>query len=137
VQSEYPVRELVFHIKPVSGQWVHWPTMRFMNMECTPDKITAEVGGFTLISLHNIPAFHEEPAMPPNLSAKQWILIYYEENDKTGKDKFWTSLGRTIYASYSAKIKINGETRDLANELTRGAASDDEKLQRLFDYCRN
>jgi hypothetical protein len=137
VQSEYPVRELIFHVKPVSNQWVHWPSMRSMNMGCNPDKVSADVGGFTAISLHNVPAFHGEPSMPPDLSAKQWILIYYEENDNTGKDKYWKSLGRAIYASYSPKIKINGETRDLANELTHGAANDDEKLQRLYDYCRN
>ena len=65
--------------------------MRMMPFGCAPDKVANEAGGFTLVSLHNLPAFREEPAMPPEYSAKQWILIYYEENDNTGKDKYWKS----------------------------------------------
>lgn len=136
VQSEYPVRELIFHVKPVTGQYVHWPDMRMMNFGCNPDKVVNEAGGFTLISLHNIPAFHDEPEMPPEYSAKQWILIYYQENDNTGKDKYWKSLGRSLYSGYSSKIRVNGETRDTAAELIRGAATDEEKVARLFEYCQ-
>src|ERR1700761_4423030 len=136
VQSEYPTRELIFHIKPVSGQWVHWPNMRFMNFGWKPDKIANEIGGFTLISTHNIPAFHEEAAMPPEYSAKQWLLIYYEENENTGSDKYWKSLGRAMYARYSPKVKVNGDARNIADELTRGATSDEEKVNRLFAYCQ-
>ena len=136
VQSEYPVRELVFHVKPVSGQWVHWPNMRMMPFGCNADKVTNEMGGFTLVTLHNIPAFQEEPSMPPEYSSKQWILIYYEENDNTGKDKYWKSLGRQLYGEYSSKIKINGDVKSTANELIHGASADDEKILRLFEYCR-
>lgn len=136
VQSEYPVRELIFHVKPVSGQWVHWPNMRIMNFGCNPDKVTNELGGFTLITLHDIPAFHEEAAMPPEYSAKQWLLIYYEENENTGSDKYWKSLGKSMYSRYSSEVKVNGETRNTANELIRGATTDDEKVSRLFEYCQ-
>lgn len=136
VQSEYPVRELNFHIKPVTGVWEQWPNMRIMNFGCNPDKVTPEQGGFSLVSLHNIPAFREEPAMPPEYSAKQWLLIYYEENDKSGKEKYWTSLGHAMYSEYSQKLKVNGDVRNLAKELTAGATNNDEKIARLLDYCR-
>ena|SRR5579875_559363 len=136
VQSEYPVRELVFHLKPVSSQWVQWPNMRTMNFLCNPDKIAIEAGGFTAITLHNIPAFQEEENMPPEYSSKAWILVYYEENTNTGKDKYWKSLGRELYANYSSKVKVNGEARSLASELTQGATSDEDKVVRLFEYCR-
>ena len=137
VQSEFPVRELVFHVKPVSGQWVHWPQMRMMNFGCNPDPLKNEMGGFTLITLHNIPPFREEPQMPPEFSSKQWLLIYYEENENTGKDKYWNSLGRQIYSSYAPRIKITGEVKSVAAELTSGVSSDEDKMARLVDYCRN
>lgn len=136
VQSEYPVRELIFYIKPVSGAWVHWPAMRIMSFGCNPDKGVTEVDGFTVIALHNIPAFHEEPEMPPEYSTRQWILIYYEENDNTGKDKYWTSLGQSLYTGYSSRIIVNSDVRNTANGLIAGARSDDEKIARLLDYCR-
>lgn len=137
VQSEYPVRELIFHVKPVTGQWVHWPTMRMMPFGgCNPGNAANEAGGFVSFTLHNVPAFHEEAYMPPEYSAKQWILIYYEENENTGKDKYWKSLGRQLYSRYSAKVKVNGEVRDTASEVIRGATTDEEKVARLFEFCR-
>lgn len=136
VQSEYPVRELVFHLKAVSGSWVHWPNMRLMPFGCNPESIVREANGFTMVTLHNIPAFIEEPWMPPEYSAKQWILVYYEENDNAGKDKFWKSLGRELYSDYSSTVKVNGDVKNLAAELVRGASTDDEKILRLFQYCQ-
>jgi hypothetical protein len=136
VQSEYPVRELVFHIKPVTGTWVHWPNMRLMPFGCNPESVIREANGFMMITLHNIPAFVEEPWAPPEYSAKQWILVYYEENDNTGKDKFWKSLGRELYSDYSSTVKVNGDVKNTAAELVSGASSDEEKLLRLFRYCQ-
>ncbi|HEY3939035.1 MAG TPA: DUF3857 domain-containing protein [Bryobacteraceae bacterium] len=136
VQSEFPVDEVTFHIKPVSGTFVQWPTMRFMPFGCNPGEPKPEMGGFFMLTLHNVPAFHEEPWMPPALSAKQWILIYYEENTNSGRDKYWTSLGRQLYGEYSSKVKVNGAVKDIAREVIAGAASDDEKLDDLAAYCR-
>lgn len=136
VQSEYPVRELVFHIKPVMGIWVHWPEMRLLPLGCKPDSMVHELSGFVMVTLHNIPAFVEEPWMPPEYSSKQWILVYYEENDNTGSDKFWKSLGRALYAEYSSTVKVNGDVKSIAQELVRGASSDEDKLLRLFQYCQ-
>ncbi|MGA8030267.1 MAG: DUF3857 domain-containing protein [Bryobacteraceae bacterium] len=136
VQSEFPIDELTFHIKPVRGQWAQWPAMRYMPVGCNIDNTGSEAGGFVFLTLHNIPAFHEEPRMPPEYAAKQWILLYYEENTNSGKDKYWNSLARGMYNEYSSKLKVNGDVRDIAQELTNGAASDDDKIARLLEYCR-
>ena len=68
-----------------------------------------------------MPAFHQEPFSPPRYSAKQWILVYYEENSKSGKDQYWTSLGRDLYNEYSHQIKVNGELKAIATEIMAGA----------------
>ena len=136
VQSAYPVDEVSFFVKPLSNIYVTYPAMRFMPFGCNPERGTPTHDGFDVIQVKNVPAFHEEPDSPPERSAKQWILIYYEENSKSGGDKFWNALGKDHYKIYSEEVRVNGEVKDLAAQITSGAATDDAKLDKLLDYCR-
>jgi transglutaminase-like putative cysteine protease len=136
VQSDYPVDEVSFHLKPVTGVYVAWPAMRYMPFGCTPDEIRTEMDGFSVLTLHNVPAVRDEPWMPPAYAARQWILIYYEENDKSKQDKYWASLGRQLYSDLGRGFKVNGEVKTIAEQITTGATSDDAKIARLLEYCR-
>jgi hypothetical protein len=136
VQSSFPVDEVTFYIKPLSNAYVHYPAMRYMPFGCAPVRGQVTREGYDVLSVKNVPAFHEEPFSPPEYSAKQWILIYYEENEKSGKDKYWIALGKDRYKEYSEQLKVNGEIKDLAAQITAGATTDDDKLARLLSYCR-
>src|SRR6185437_1165270 len=136
VQTEYPVDELTFFIKPLSNIYVNYPTMRYLPFGCTPERGPVTHDGFEVLTVRNVPAFHEEPFSLPRYSARQWILIYYEENSKSGKDQYWTSLGKDVYHEYSHEIKVNGEVKGIAEQIVAGAANDDEKLNKLLRYCR-
>jgi hypothetical protein len=83
-----------------------------------------------------VPAFHNEPYSPAGLAAKQWILVYYEENDKTGKDKYWAAIGKQENAKAKEQIKISGEMKQTAADIVSKGKTDDEKLSLLADYCR-
>ena len=137
VQSAYPVDEVTFYIKPLSNAYVSYPAMRFMPFGCTPVLAQPTRDGFNVMSVRNVPAFHDEPYSLPEYSAKQWILIYYEENDKSGKDKYWSVLGKDHYREYSEQIRVNGEMKDLAAQITAGAATGDAKLDKILEYCRS
>ena len=134
VQSDFPVDEVAFFVKPLPAEY--YPAMRLMPFGCVPERGSMTNDGYDVIRVSNVPAFHDEPASPPQWSAKQWILIYYEENSKTGKDKYWTSLGKDRYNETSRQIKVNGEIKDLAARLTAGAATDEARLNKLLEYCR-
>ena len=135
VQSAFPVHQVSFFIKPLgSGQG--YPVMRYMPFGCQPEKGQTTNDGYDVITVRNVPAFYDEPYSPPEYSAKQWILIYYEENDKSGKDKYWTALGKELYRRYSEQMKVNGEIKQLAAEITQGAITDDAKLDKILTYCR-
>jgi transglutaminase-like putative cysteine protease len=136
VQSEFPVDEVTFYLKPLSNRYVTYPAMRYMPFGCEPERGQPTRDGFDVLTVKNVPAFHEEPYSPPEYSVKKWILIYYEENTKSGKDKYWTALGKDRYKEYSEQIKVNGEIKDLAAQITAGATTDDDKLAKLLNYCR-
>ncbi len=136
VQSEYPVQELTFYVKPLSNQYIAYPAMRFLPFGCRPERGQPTRDGFDVIQVHNIPAFHREPFSPPPYTAMSWILIYYEENSKVGKDQYWTALGKELDSEFRQHVKVNGEARTLAAQITAGAKSDAEKLDKILKYCR-
>ena len=136
VQTEYPVDELTFFIKPLSNIYITYPAMRYLPFGCNPERGQVTHDGFEVLTVRNVPAFHEEPFSLPRYSARQWILIYYEENSKSGKDQYWTALGKDLYHEYSHEIKVNGELKAMAEQLVAGAPNDEEKLNRLLHYCR-
>jgi transglutaminase-like putative cysteine protease len=136
VQSEYPVDELTFFIRPLSSIYVSYPAMRYYPFGCAPERGQATREGFDVLKVKNVPSFHDEPFSPPRYSARQWILVYYEENSKSGKDQYWTSLGKEIYGEYSHEIKVNGDVKALAAEITAGVQTDEEKLDKILKYCR-
>jgi hypothetical protein len=135
VQSTFPVDQLTFFIKPLSNAYFSYPAMRYMPFGCAPERGRLTHDGFDVLTVKNVPAFHEEPYSLPEYSAKQWILVYYEENSKAN-EKYWTALGKDRYKDYSQQVKVNGELKQLAAQITAGATTDDEKLAKLLNYCR-
>lgn len=137
VQSEFPTDEVTFHIKPISSAYVYWPAMRYIPFHCKVDMGTApDNRGFSVLTVRNVPAFHEEPLMPPEYSQKQWVLIYYEENSKSKSEQYWKAYGRELYANYSQKIRVNNDVKQIALKALGGAATDEEKVANLLAYCR-
>ena len=135
VQSEYPVDLVTFYLKPLYSPYFAYPAMRYMPFGCRPERGQPTRDGFDVLTVRNVPAFHEEPYSPPQYSAKQWILVYYEENSKN-KDKYWTALGKDRYHEHNEMVKVNGELKSIANEIISGATTDDEKLGKLVEFCR-
>ena len=135
VQTEYPVDEVTFHLKPFNSAAVP-ADMRFMPFGCNPERAGRDSRGFTSLTVRNVPAYHDEPFSPPIYASRQWILVYYEDNTNTGKDKYWTSLGREQYGHAKEHIKINGEIKETAAEIISKGKTDDEKLALLAEHCR-
>lgn len=136
VQSQFPVAELTYYIKPLSNQYIAYPNMRFLPFGCMPEHGKPTREGFEVLQLHNIPAFHDEPYSPPRLNAQQWILIYYEENSKVGKDGYWNAVARDFDEEFKSRVHINGDIKALAAQITAGAPSETEKLDKILAYCR-
>jgi hypothetical protein len=136
VQSEYPVDEVTFHIKPATSNYGVMPAMRVMQFGCEPERGSTDSRGFTTLTVRNVPAYHEEPYSPPLRSSREWILVYYEENSNVGKDKYWLGVGRDAYGKAKEQIKLTGEIKQTSAEIVSKGKTDEEKLALLAEYCR-
>ena len=134
-QRDIPVQRVQYLVKPFP-----FPDMSFNSimLHGTPTKWAKDKNGFYSTSLTNVPAFHDESRMPPEDQIKTWMLVYYQNtnDDRSDAEKFWTRYGKDFYNENKSLIKPNDEVKKMAASLVADAKNDDEKLQRLFDFCR-
>lgn len=132
-QRDVPVQLVKYSIRPLSD--VPY-SMRVLSLHCSPSPLTKEPGGFHSISLTNVPAFREEPRMPPEDQVRPWMLVYYSEDTKLDAEKFWKDYGKSSYDEFKNRIKVNDDVKKAAAEIVANATTDEQKLERILTFCR-
>ena len=134
-QRDIPVQRVQYLIKPMNYENATFNSIT-LHGQSTP--WTKEKGGFYSTQMTNIPAVHEESRMPPEDQVRTWMLVYYQTatSSKIEPTKYWLDLGKNYYERTKSLIKPNDEVKQMAASLTVDAKSDDEKLARLFEFCR-
>jgi Domain of Unknown Function with PDB structure (DUF3857) len=134
-QRQIPVRSVKYYIKPFSNSVFPYPmTFNVFHMPNTP--MEKEKNGFSSFTLTNVPAFKEEPYMPPESEVRPWILVYYAEPNPGTPNQYWSSLGRQIFELDKTDLKVNDDIRRAAKEIVGTATDAEEKLAKIFEYTR-
>jgi hypothetical protein len=133
-QRDIPVRRVQYLIKPYAYENRTFNSL-VLHGQTTP--FVKEKGGFYSTTMTNVPALHEESKMPPEDQVKIWMLVFYQRADAAKGEKFWQELGKRYYEAFKQLVKVNDDIKQRAAALTADAKSDDEKLQKLYEFCRN
>ena len=132
---EIPVVHVKYYIKPISLPGFPYG-MRAQTFNGSNTPFQKEKDGYYSTTMSRIPAFREEPHMPPEYSVRPWMLIYYTEDHKLDPARFWKEYGKRVYESAKSEMKVGDDVKRKAAELVAGAATDEEKIASLFDFCR-
>ncbi|MGH9955756.1 MAG: hypothetical protein ACREBC_01340 [Pyrinomonadaceae bacterium] len=111
--------------------------MRVQTFHSQLTPFVKDKGGFYSTSLSNVPAFREEPRMPPEDSIRSWMLIYYSEDRKLVADAFWKQFGKEVYEKNKSRMKVTDEVKEAATTAIGDATEPEQKIQRIFDFCRS
>lgn len=134
-QRDIPVRSVKYSMKPLAIPGLGFQMRPFNGR--VQDFWDKKTETFTF-SMENVPAFHEEPKMPPEYEVRPYLLVYYssaEDLERRGA-QFWNGVGKGIYEDYKATFKVKDEVKQAATEAIGSAATDDEKLQKMLDFVR-
>jgi hypothetical protein len=134
-QREIPVESVTYHVKP-SKSLVGVRSMRFQTFHMDTPKFDKEKDGFFTTTMANVPAFHEEPRMPPEDQVRRWMLVYYSDEETPKPDVYWKGIGRFLDRVFKENVKLNDDVKKAAAEITGDAQTPDQKLERIYDYCR-
>jgi hypothetical protein len=122
LQRDIPVRQMAYFYKPYAGE----PRYKVFNEIDT--KFVKDKGGYYMVARTNVPAFKQEPNMPPDDMVRPWIRL--------GARSF-TVMGLLNRLAVAEFIRSSGgDVKKLAQQVVAGASTDEEKLQKIYDYCQ-
>jgi hypothetical protein len=128
-QRDIPVRQVSYFVRPFMG-------MRYRPINMGDARFEKDKDGYSRLTMTNMPAFREEPRMPPEDAVRAWVFLYYADDKKTDADQYWKDAGKKYYEAFKDQIKPNDEVKAAAATIVADAKTDAEKLQRIYDFCR-
>lgn len=134
-QREIPVQLLTYSVKP-SAYFSNARAMRFQTFQMDTPKFEKGKSGFYTATVANIPAFREEPRMPPEESVRRWMLLYYTPQEKVDGAAYWKQWGKILHEIFKENVKVNDDVKRAAAEIVGDAQTPEQKLERLYDFCR-
>ncbi|MFI5224580.1 MAG: hypothetical protein ACHQX3_10155, partial [Nitrospirales bacterium] len=146
LQRDIPIKEVSYYYKPYSSD-----PPSYQNYGFTDTKFVKDSKGFWLAKRANVPSFKEEPRMPPEDMVRPWILltgarlgitganmfgITFTIKDPGNQNAYWAAVSIENAPLIKFMNKPNKEIKALAEQITAGAASTDEKLKKLYQYSQ-
>ena len=145
-QKDIPVQDLSYYYKPYSKNEPQYQSFNFSDTKFVKDE-----KGYYLAHRTNIPAFKEEPRMPPEDMVKPWLMlkgvrlnvtsvsafsIGYSIKDPSNPNQFWSSVSGERAGLVKFMNKSSKEIKKVAAEVTASAANDEDKLKKLYEYVQ-
>lgn len=128
-QRDIPLQSVSYYLKPFMG-------MRYLPFRMGETKFVKDKDGFSKIAMTNMPAFREEPKMPPEDEVRSWVFLFYSEATKAEAAKYWQDTGKALYEATKDDMKPNDEVKAAIAGIVGDAATPEEKLRRIYDFCR-
>lgn len=145
-QRDIPVRTLSYYYKPYNSKEPHYQGYNLPDTKFVKDK-----DGYWLASRTNVPSFKEEPRMPPEDTVRPWMLltgtsvnitsvsafsISFVIKDQSNPQRYWASVAGENAAVTKFMNNKSGDIKTVAGEITAGAATPEEKLRKIYEYCQ-
>ena len=145
-QRDIPVQNLSYYYKPYNKKEPNYQSYNF-----TDTKFVKDDKGFYLARRTNVPAFREEPLMPPEETVRPWMLIQgaslglislsefsisYTIKDPSNPSTFWGGVGAEQSGLVKLMNKSNGDIKKAAAEITASASTPEEKLRKIYEFCQ-
>src|SRR5690348_12762693 len=133
-QRDIPVQRVEYQVKPYPYENLSFQSI-MLHGRTTP--WTKAKNGFYSTVMTDVPAMPDEARMPPEDQVKMWMLVFYASGDgRPDPQKYWINYAKDVYERTKSFIKPNDEVKKLSASLIADAKTDDEKLWKLFDFCR-
>ena len=145
-QRDIPVQTLSYYYKPYNKREPDYQAYNF-----TDTKFVKDDKGFYLARRNNVPAFNEEPLMPPEETVRPWMLIQGASlglvdatafsysitiKDPSSPTRYWGGVGAEQSGLVKLMNKSNGDVKKAAAEITASASTPEEKLRKLYEFCQ-
>jgi hypothetical protein len=135
-QRDVPVHLIKYYIKPLTLPGFEY-SMRAQTFNGATTPFVKEKDGYYSVSMSNVPAFRAEPRMPPEDAVRPWMLLFYSKESDLKGETYWEDYGKRTYELNKPRMKVSAEVRTATASAIEGATMPEEKLEKIFEFCRS
>lgn len=130
-QHDIPVENITYYFKPANNT-------KYLTFNMSDNKFVKDKNGFYRATMENVPSIKQESQMPPEDEVRSWLLLYYWNNLKDDSSDFWSKTGGAIVEIFDIKdtLKPGKDIKTAAAQIVAGAANDEEKIAKIFEFCQ-
>jgi len=128
-QRDIPIQTVSYFLKPYRG-------MQYLPFRIGQTKFVDDKDGFSRLTMTNMPAFHQEPRMPPEDQVRSWVFLHYTDATKVDTAKYWKDMGKALFEVSKDEMKVSDEVKAAIAGIVGDATTPEEKLRRIYDFCR-
>jgi hypothetical protein len=130
-QHDVPIENIAYYFKP-------YENAAYLPFNMADNKFVKDKNGFYKAAMENVPAIKDEPQMPPEDEIRSWLLLYYQTDEYKTTMDFWARAGGYISRTWEIKdtLKPGKELKAAAAEITNGASTPDEQMEKLYAFCK-
>ncbi|MBE2215779.1 MAG: DUF3857 and transglutaminase domain-containing protein [Opitutaceae bacterium] len=128
VQGTVPTREFSYRMTNIAESFVGWPN-------CVNVKEDRRAANMT-VTARDLPAFEDEEYMPPDREFRGWLFMVRTLGEKK-HDRMWQDLSEWAGTEFGKETSPSGSLKEVAAAVIGDAATDDEKLRRLYEFCQS
>jgi len=128
-QRAIPVQQVTYYLRPFAG-------MRYNSFHMEDAKFVKDKDSFFKLTKTNMPAYREEPRMPPEDEVRAWVFLYYSEDTKLDTEKYWKDFGRRYFELTKDEMKVNDDVKSAVAGIIGTATTPEQKLELIYDFCR-
>lgn len=128
-QREIPVQAVTYRIKPARSEAFDVRPFNMPKFDFQKEK-----NGFQVTTINGMQAFREEPMMPPEESVRSWAMVRYSH-------VLWDLisyplLANRVHVGFQPLMKVDDTIKKKSAEIIAGATTEEEKLDRIFNFVR-
>ncbi len=138
IQRNIPIQTLSYHIEPplktdpnsllaMLTATFNWPQIQ----------VAKERDGSFGFQIQNVPAFREEPQMPPLDSVRPFLLVFYQYKTPDDPAIYWKNIGKTRYAGTTKIIKPNDVIKQTTVEVIGNSSQPEEVIGKILQFVRS
>lgn len=127
-QRDIPMQRVAYYVRPHASA-----SLAFNSYNMQETQFTTDRNGFQYAVMTNVPAYKDEPYMPPEDEVRRWVYLSYRS---LGSLLQWSFLGQSWGYASTKFAKSTKAVKAKTAELISGAASNDEKVRRIYDFVQ-
>jgi transglutaminase-like putative cysteine protease len=134
-QRDIPMQRVTYNVRPFKGS-----NLNFTSYNMNDVRFVEGSDRFFIGTMNNVPSLKEEPYMPPEDQVRSWTFLTYAplniSNQMLGSMLGWSFFANRYSGLHALMTKPNKNLRKQAEEITAGAATEEEKLRRIYKYVQ-